>query len=587
MIPLNHEIRYAQAGEGEDAYYLTLTSSTFNATIDNFAEDRQWDLLYLPIPITDIKAYKVSETLLIKHVNESMAISIKNYFFTSFYRHLIIMDAHQASFIPWLNESTLLPSLMPFFRATEHKKFFSFDTEKLAGRATLRLATRYKTIKFYREAQHLLLIGDNNLVVKLEAFYDHPNKLSIGFWYDHRQNEMLNPTQLYEFAKLAIHYSNELISLYDDQIIEYTVAAKNLTIQHHQAESDSTSVTKRFGILRFDQPIQVIVAKNQHDLLLSTDKSNITLKNWDRLDYRISAVRFGDDDDYFMMNNLEQFDLSQINSLQSLFNLANLQHLARKQLNAINTEVVNAIKRQLIVQGLENNYTTFHCLGFNSVDAEQAFLTLYLHLKMYHHTRHDHAVKAVIGLFVLGYSNVLVQNQGNDAATSMKQCFKTLLGDSLSDELISKLEKQTTEISEHLENNLKRFIASHHATIQENLSIAFTSMLRAEEAATDHQPRIRRDVSTHEIFSSPTQKTLDNKPLLTNKPASTTLNNYDVSFEQNFIFIKWLFGYVFKQGPLIQRMASIQKLAYQEESEESETSLVNINKTLSICHIGF
>lgn len=188
-----------------------------------------------------------------------------------------------------------------------------------------------------------MLIGDNNLLVKLEAFYDHPNKLSIGFWYDHRQNEMLNPTQLHEFAKLAINYDNELISLYQDQIIEYTVAAKNLTIQHHQAESDSTSVTKRFGIVRFNQPTQVIVAKNQHDLLLSTDNSNVTLKNWDRLDYRISAVRFGDDDDYFILNNLEQFDLSQITSLQSLFNLANLQHLARKQLNAINTEVVNAL----------------------------------------------------------------------------------------------------------------------------------------------------------------------------------------------------------------------------------------------------
>lgn len=177
---------------------------------------------------------------------------------------------------------------------------------------------------------------------------------------------------------------------------------------------------------------------------------------------------------------------------------------------------------------------------------------------------------------------MLGQNQGNDTATSMKQCFKTLLGDSLSDKLISKLEKQTTESSEHLESNLKRFIASHHATIQENLSIAFNSMILAE-VATD-QPRIRRDVNTQEIFSSPSQKTLPNKPLLTNKPASTTLNNYDVRFEQSFIFTKWLFGYVFKRGSLTQRMESIQKFSSQEAEE---TPLANIEKRFQSAMTAF
>lgn len=578
MIPLNNEIRYAQAGEGDDAYYLTLSSRAFNAMLDNFAEDRLWDLLYLPLPIKDINAYKVGESLLLKHVDESIEILVKDYFFTSFNRHLIIMDSHQDSFIPLSNESGLSPLFIPFFRATTHKKFFLFPTEKITSRAKLMLATRFETLKFYREANHLLLLGDNALVVKLEAFYDHADQLSIGFWYDHQQHEILNPRQLQEFAKLAIDYESELISLHQDQIIEYIVDSEDCTIQHNQEECNPpvASIAKRFGILRFKQPTKVIVSKNQHDLLLFTDKSNVTLKNWSHLDFRISKIQFGVDDPYFTINKIEQFDLLQITQLQTLFNFAKLNHLALKQLNAINREVVNAIKFQLIIQGLENNYPTFGCLGFNSADDEQAFITLQLHSKIYHpHLRHDHAVNAVIWLFVLGYTNLLGQNQGNNEVTILCQCFKTLIGERLTDRLISKLEKQTTESGEHLESNLRRFIYSHHATIKEKLSIASASHSMPEAASATEGLRIRRDVNNDAIFRLPSPKMVANKPLLSHQQATSTPLSNGVSIEQNFIFTQWLLGFFFKQNSLVQRMKSIQKFSYQEAEE---TPSANIEK---------
>lgn len=388
------EVVFAQGRNGSDVYLVDGNSGA-NTVIDNYAEDRELDVLFIQQNSTmSVSVHKFGRNLLLQCLSptgESVLtellhrkIEVKNYFKDPSYQHLMI-STNEGMLIPFKLEGRV--HLVPFYHASNSQNvfFLSEDSTEIV------IDAKMEDTEFYRNKGNLILIRDKDgipLTIIVKDFYFDPSKWQSVKPYFWNKGEF-SAFDLSQKAAEAVSYEEKIESDYKEFFKDYEHDGTfSEEIAHNQRSENGTFVT----ITEDEQRIGVLILKDIPDLAYSgkdlilfnkkVDHTNLTIKNWgDSKDHRISRVEFDLESGQIVINRLDRFDLSKegVASMQKLLSRASENSRIDKNLGA--SDIVNNFQCLITTYGLYKRNNTYKCLGFLALEDQINFAKAYCNLQ--------------------------------------------------------------------------------------------------------------------------------------------------------------------------------------------------------------